>query len=189
MSNMARYKKSLRARAFALLMLCILPCASFSQTESTRPVRPATRLDIEGAWKLIAIPPELQPKILGGDPWPSECQLFAYRKDGVFKSLSRITGSCPPISAAQIEATGLLSPADIPDVRWEFGISKPTGESYIVISRLVDGKPYHEVWQAGFVQHDVQIGEENYRQGDLLLVLVDPKTSKTLWYRHLRRVN
>jgi hypothetical protein len=176
------------AQCGALLILYAVACVSFSQTESAQSIRPATQLDIEGAWQLVGFPENLQPNLLGANPWPSECQWFAYRKDGVFKSLSRITAPCPPLTAASLGANPLASPANLPDISWEFEPAQASGEGYIVISRS-DKKSYREIWQADIVQRDFKDGDADFMQGDLILSLVDPKTNRALWFRHLRRIN
>ena len=181
-------KGFLLAQCGAFLILCGVACASFSQTESVRSIRPATQLDIEGAWQLVGFPASLQPNLLGANPWPSDCQWFAYRKDGVFKTLSRITAPCPPLTAAILSSNPLASPANLPDISWKFETVKASGEGYIVISRS-DKKSYHEIWQADMVQRDFEDGDVDFLQGDLILSLVDPKTNRALWFRHLRRLN
>lgn len=181
-------KKSLLVRCGAFLILWATACPAFSQTETARSVRPATQVEVEGAWQLVGFPPALEPKLLGANPWPSECQWFAYKKDGVFKSLSRITAPCPPLTAAILSSNPLASPANLPDISWKFETVQASGEGYIVISRS-DKKSYHEIWQADIVQRDFQNGDVDFLQGDLILSLVDPQTNRALWYRHLRRIN
>ncbi|SEK13254.1 hypothetical protein [Paraburkholderia diazotrophica] len=176
------------AKSIAILIVCTLPCTSFSQIDSTQLLRPASQHEIVGDWQLAPFPDALQPKVLRANPWPSECQWFAYQKDGVFKSLSRITAPCPPLTAAVMDAPPFASPPNLPDISWKHEAAAASGEGYIIISRS-DNKGYREKWQVDIVQNSFQKGDINFLQGDLILSLVDPKSSRALWYRHLRHLD
>ncbi|MBN3782628.1 hypothetical protein G3O06_34590 [Burkholderia sp. Ac-20345] len=176
------------AKSIVFFIVCTLPCTSFSQTDSSRLVHPASQREIEGDWQLARFPDALQAKILRANPWPSECQWFAYRKDGVFKSLSRPAAPCPPLTATDMDAPPFASPPNLPEISWKYETVEASGEGYIVISRS-DKKGYHEIWQADIVQNSFQKGDIDFVQGDLILSLVDPKSNKALWYRHLRHLD
>lgn len=87
-----------------------------------------------------------------------------------------------------MDAPPFASPPNLPEISWKYETVEASGEGYIVISRS-DKNGYHEIWQADIVQSSFQKGDIDFVQGDLILSLVDPKSNKALWYRHLQRLD
>ena len=170
-----------RSVLFALSALA-LAIPAFSQSDAARN---ASAKEIEGYWQLLPLPDQLEPKVLPSNPWPSECQWFAYGSDGQMKSVDKLRGPCDSQSKAQLEQLFNSIPAVI---SWQYDLSPVYQKGALIIKRS-DVKGYGEIWEPQIVVKPFTNGGVEFQTGDLLLYLANPQSHKIIWIRHLRKVN
>lgn len=152
---------------------------------STKPrfSRNATAEEISGNWQLLSLPPELQPT--STNPWPADCQYFSYRTNGELKSVSKLRSPCDFPTSEKLDEIVQTLPKT---VSWCYDRGRANEVGLIVVTRS-DVTNYVEVWNPNFVVRSFEFGTVEFRPGDLLLFLGNPKGGSDLWVRHLRRLS
>jgi len=169
-------------RALIVLCACVLSTPAFSESDV---VRNARATEIEGYWQLLPLPDQLQPKVLAANPWPSQCQSFAYGRDGTMKSLEKLHGPCESHSRAGLEEMFNMVPAVI---SWKYDMSPVYNKGVLIVERS-DVKGSAEIWEPHMVVKPFTNAGVEFQAGDLLLYLADLTARKLVWIRHLRKVD
>lgn len=143
----------------------------------------ATADQVVGDWVLIAVPSSIQPKNIHVNPWPDQCQWFSFAGNGVVKSYEHQRTPCAEMTAQSLE--GAISTLPVV-ATWRYTVRPGDQKAFVSIySREMF---YAEAWEPHVVLQDFSRDGADFKAGDLLLYLTDPKTSQIMWVRHLRRL-
>ncbi len=151
------------------------------------PYHPASKEEVVGFWQLLPIAEYRKPHEITPDPWPSMCQWFAYYDDGTLKTIDKFREPCDKLSDASLGEAMKNTPAVI---SWKHSASAKLSRqpSLISVTRS-DVKNYLELWDTLYVTEAFPKEKPEFLPGDLILNLVDIKTGKPLYIRHLRRLS
>ncbi len=169
--------------AIFIASLCLFGQNAYSQSEPLE--HNASVEDITGDWQLLPMPEALQSKALNTNPWPAQCQWFSYANDGTLKSIDKTNSSCETLSAARLDEIMQQVPAV---TSWKYDLSPQFQKALIIVGRS-DVKGYAEYWEPHVVTSDFSRAGEEFKQGDLILYLVNIQTHQVLWIRHLRKLS
>jgi hypothetical protein len=182
----AEIPMKLRTIAFALTLAPL--CPNFAQAESVE--RNATQQEIVGNWQLLPIPDSAQPTaVFNRNPWPAACQWFSYSASGGLQSIDATSQPCEQLTSAGLDAVIASMPAV---VSWKYDLSPVYNKALVIVSRT-DVKHYAEYWAPLYVTRTVWKNGQEFREGDLVLYLIDmPRQqggiARIAWIRHLRRL-
>jgi hypothetical protein len=155
-----------------------------SSAQPEPPERIATEQEITGDWRLVPLPEALQPKALQINPWPSACQWFSYGSGGILKSIDHAAAPCETLSARQLdEALTHVAPV----VSWKYESSPAHNRALVIVTRS-DLKGYAEYWEPRVVTAPYAKEGAEFKQGDLVLYLVDLQAHRMTWIRHLEKL-
>ena len=168
--------------AVLMFILFLGSQAAYGQPETIE--RNATAQEIAGNWELLPLPNPLEPKILKSNPWPAACQWYSYSESGDLKGIDKNPGPCRTFSSAQLDEAVAQVPAV---VSWRYDLSPQFQKALVIVSRS-DVKGYSEYWEPHMVVKAFSNGGETFKEGDLLLYLVNLKSHQIVWIRHLRRL-
>jgi len=146
--------------------------------------RNATQQEITGNWQLLPLPDSLEPKEFKSNPWPATCQWYSYSSAGSLKSIDTTNQPCRPLSSKQLDEALTAVPAI---VSWKYDLSPVYQKALIIISRS-DVQHYAEYWMPHIVTNTFSKDGVEFREGDLLLYLLNMQEHKIMWIRHLRRM-
>lgn len=73
-------------------------------------------------------------------------------------------------------------------VKFDYGVSRDDPSKGLLIVTRSDVPAYREIWQPILLTADAERDGIQYSKGDLVLSLIDIQTRRTIWFRHLRRV-
>lgn len=156
--------------------------ASFPQAD--RAERNATEQEITGNWQLLPLPDSVEPKEFKSNPWPATCQWYSYSSAGWLKSIDTINQPCRPLTSKQLDEALTAVPAV---VSWKYDLS-PVYQRALIIIKRTDVKGYAEYWMPHIVTRTFSKDGLEFREGDLLLYLVNMQEHKVVWIRHLRKM-
>lgn len=154
---------------------------AFGQTSPAE--KNATAEEISGNWQLLPLPEALQPK-MQKNPWPAQCQWFSYSREGALKSIDNNPGPCNTLSSAQLDEAITHVPAV---ASWKYDLSPVFQKALVIVSRS-DVKGYAEYWEPHIIVKAFSRGGIDFKEGDLLLYLVNLQARQIVWIRHLRKL-
>ncbi|MCB5206548.1 hypothetical protein [Methylovorus mays] len=175
-------------RLLTLLLVTIsFLCSTLQALAQEYPYHPANKDEIVGFWRLIPVAEYRKPHQITPDPWPSMCQWFAYYDDGSLKTIEKLREPCGNLSNASLSEAMKNTPAII---SWKHSAAaKLTQQPSLISVTRSDVKNYLELWDVLYVTEAFPKEKPEFLPGDLILNLVDMKTGKALYIRHLRRLN
>jgi hypothetical protein len=170
---------------FEIMLSIFLISTSFAGAQDNPAERNATQQEITGDWQLLPLPDSLEPKAFKSNPWPATCQWYSYSATGTLKSIDAINQPCRPFSSKQLDEALTAVPAT---VSWKYDLSPVYQKALIIISRS-DVQHYAEYWMPHIVTKAFSRDGVEFREGDLLLYLVNMQEHKVVWIRHLRKMS
>ncbi|MFA6063386.1 MAG: hypothetical protein WC736_12410 [Gallionella sp.] len=160
-------------KTFFLLLLAFLSNATYAQTQNT-PVTSAK--EITGCWERIDFSDEAKKMLNEIEPWPSRYQWFCFEPDGTL--LTYMSTKPANMTAAQLRE--LFKP--LPKT---FTYSVPV--KGIIQTEALSGKETLP-WGASFLGITRAFDQKVIEKGTLIMMLVDQKKNKPVYWRYLKRI-
>lgn len=137
-----------------------------------------------GAWRLTADSRGLSPSVFNRDPYPVACAAIDFFADGDVRTVvSNDPSPCPPVPA-----TAMTAKHETPrTIAWTYH-----PPNVLTLTRP-DEPGFIEVWKVYLVDRPFVARDVTFKQGDLLMYLVQyndqrATTFRTLYFRHLERL-
>jgi len=148
------------------------------------PVKHAVNGDLTGHWELVPASLKIKINLFERDPFPSNCEYFAFSEDGDMRSFQMITtDTCPSVAASDFEKIKALPKV----IDWRLG-----SDGMLKITRT-DIPNYIELWDAFVVTSSFSQAGVMFEPGDLLLFMDQFMQKKreeigTLYFRQFRKI-
>jgi hypothetical protein len=173
-----------RRNVSAITFIGVWLACTVAFAQSVSESRNATAKEIEGNWQLLPLPDAVEPRLLKANPWPAPCQWYSYSPTGDLKSIEAAKLPCDPLTTKQLDETFRRVPAV---VFWKYDLSPVYQKGLLLVTRS-DVKGYGEIWDPQIAAKPFTNNGVEFREGDLILYLVDMSTHQFSWIRHLRKV-
>jgi hypothetical protein len=148
------------------------------------PVKQAASTDLIGHWELAPASLKIKTNVFQRDPFPSNCEYFAFSEDGDMRSFQMITPDpCPSVTASEFSKIKNLPKV----IDWKLG-----SDGLLRITRS-DIQNYIESWEAFIVTSSFSQSGVEFKPGDLLLFMAQFNKMKkeeigTLYFRQFRKM-